>query len=468
MIISLCGMHFSHMRKDNNMNIIQINAAIFPKVIQIIMGKPQPQQVHEDDTDPQHIEPDLIIDLPRSAYLTYLQNMASEGPSTELELLKKYANGISFSDSEFEEAIKLILFTGGRNHRLPTTDDILEPFGICIDRNGEKRKLNVINSEKNRLRAETWEYILIDILKKSAFDIIECFGFESSFTRVHENNSDSTDLKYSLMSWKFSFDEAEQSLSNVLRSAFIFTLIGYCFGDNKNIYANFQDYFDTEYYKRVSLIYGTWTHRGSSHTIQYLPLYDSFHNLKGLDKSDLIDILKAILDDPEIALDEKQTLKDRLITGAGAIHSGTSVADASLEQTLVKPVVNFLILREKAKETIESVKLLCRQKHYLDCANRCYYAMMYSLKALLEHKSMLADWIPAELKEAETHGLLEQKLATLVSQNVLSSQDQSDFNYVKDQRWSCDYSLYIFGERDALTCLQKAEAFYTTVEHLTS
>lgn len=73
--------------------------------------------------------------------------MASEGSSTELELLKKYANGISFSDSEFEEAIKLILFTGGRNHRLPTTDDILEPFGICIDRNGEKRKLNV-NSEK--------------------------------------------------------------------------------------------------------------------------------------------------------------------------------------------------------------------------------------------------------------------------------------------------------------------------------
>ena len=52
------------------MNMIQINAAIFPKVIQIILGKPQPQQVHKDDTDAQHIEPDLTIDLPRSAYLT--------------------------------------------------------------------------------------------------------------------------------------------------------------------------------------------------------------------------------------------------------------------------------------------------------------------------------------------------------------------------------------------------------------
>mgnify|MGYP003300765999 CR=1 FL=1 len=35
---------------------------------------------------------------------------------------------------------------------------------------------------------------------------------------------------------------------------------------------------------------------------------------------------------------------------------------------------------------IESVKLLCEQGHYFDCANRCYYAMMYSLKALLEYK----------------------------------------------------------------------------------
>lgn len=450
------------------MNMIQINAAIFPKVIQIILGKPQPQKVDEDDTNTQQLEPDLIIDLPRSAYLTYLQSIASEGVSTELELLKKYANGIAFSDSEFEEAIKLILYTGGRNNHISATTDFLAPFGICVDNDGEKCKLKIINSEKNRLQAETWEYILIDILEKPAFEIIECFDFATSFTRTHQNNSDSTALKYSLMSWKFSCDEAEQSLSNVLRSAFIFTLVGYCYGDNKNIYANFQDYFDTEYYKRVSLIYGTWIHRSSGNTIQYLPLYDSFHNLKGLTKSNLIDILKAILDDPNIALDEKQTLKDRLITGAGAIHSGPAVADASLEQTLVKPVVNFLILREKAKETIESVKLLCREKHYLDCANRCYYAMMYSLKALLEHKSLLADWIPTELKEAETHKLLEQKLAILVSQNILSAQDQSDFDYVKDQRWKCDYSLYIFGERDAISCIQKAEAFYATVERLTS
>ena len=169
-----------------------------------------------------------------------------------------------------------------------------------------------------------------------------------------------------------------------------------------------------------------------------------------------------------MALDEKQTLKDRLIDGAGAIHNGTSSADSSLEQLLIKPVVNFIMLREKAKETIESVKILCSQGHYSDCANRCYYAMMYALKSLLEYRSELADWKPGELKEPETHAILEQKLSTLVSQNVLPSQSENDFNYVKDQRWKCDYSLYKFGESDARNCLRKVESFCATVERLTS
>ena len=40
------------------------------------------------------------------------------------------------------------------------------------------------------------------------------------FAKVH----DDIKLHYSLMSWRFSSDEAEQSLSNALRTAFIFTL----------------------------------------------------------------------------------------------------------------------------------------------------------------------------------------------------------------------------------------------------
>ena len=450
------------------MKTIQINKLIFPKVIQITLGKPMPQDAINQNNDI-NVTPDLIIDLPRSAYVTYLHNMASKGISTELQLLKKYSESVPFSDNDYNEAIKQILFFNGeRNNHISLAEDLLAPFGIRINNSGEKRTLSVIDSEEDRLRAETWEYILIDILKKSAFEIIECFNFDSTFVRTESNNSEDEKLRYSLMSWCFSHDHDEQTLSNALRSAFIFTLVGYCYGDNKNNYDSFQEYFDTEFYNRVALIYGTWNNRETNSGVQYIPLYDSFHNLSGINKNDLIAIIRAILDDPTVAIDEKQTLKDRLIEGAGAIHNGTSSADVALEQSLIKPVVNFVILREKSKETIESVKLLCDQGHYFDCANRCYYAMMYSLKALLEYKGLLSDWKQHELKESETHAALESKLALLISQGVLSPAEGNDFAYVKDQRWKCDYSLYRFGQCDAKNCLQKAEAFYATIERLTS
>ena len=449
------------------MDMIQINAAIFPKVMQIILGKPLPQDVIGQNTDV-NSTPDLIIDLPRSAYLTYLRSMAANGTSTELQLLKKYADGTPFSDEDYNEVIGQILFAGERNTRIPSTEDLLTPFGICITNDGEKRTISIIDSEKLRLRAETWEYILIDILKKSAFEIIECFNFDASFVRTQSSYSDDAKLHYSLMAWRFSSDDAEQSLSNALRSAFIFTLVSFCYGDNKNNYASFQEFFDAEFYNRVALIYGTWNNRGTDNCIQYIPLYDSFHNLNGKNKNELISIIRAILDDPTVAIDEKQSIKDRLIEGAGAIHNGTSAADISLEQALIKPVVNFVILREKAKETIESIRILCAEGHYSDCANRCYYAMMYSLKALLEYKGLLAEWKQHELKEAETHTALENKLTLLISQGVLTDTDGNDFNYVKDQRWKCDYSLYRFGINEAQNCLQKAEAFYATVEALTT
>lgn len=449
------------------MNMIQINAAIFPTVMKIILRKPLPQDTIEQNAGVDSV-PDLILDLPRSAYLAYLQSMADKGDSAELQLLKKYAKGIPFSDADYNEAIRQILFTGARNNCFPSTKDLLSPFGICISNDGGKRSVSVINSEEERLRAETWEYILIDILRKPAFEIIECFDFDASFERAQSNNGDDTKLHYSLMPWRFSFDETEQSLSNALRTAFIFTLVGYCYGDNKNNYASFQEFFDAEFYNRVALIYGIWNNRGTNNCIHYIPLYDSFHNLNGRNKDDLITIIRAVLDDPTVAIDEKQTLRDRLIDGAGAIHNGGSAADVTLEQTLIKPVINFVILREKAKETIESVRILCSQGHYLDCANRCYYAMMYALKALLEFKNLLADWKQGELKEPETHYALERKLTTLISQGVLTVAEGNDFDYVKDQRWKCDYSLYRFGKAEAQNCLQKAEAFYATVERLTT
>ena len=110
------------------MEIIQINSAIFPRVMQIILGKPQPQN-NTQEKGRIESEPDLVIDLPCSAYLTYLKTMASKGSSAELNLLKKYAENKPFTDADFEEAIKLILYLGRRNIKFSASNDFLSPFG---------------------------------------------------------------------------------------------------------------------------------------------------------------------------------------------------------------------------------------------------------------------------------------------------------------------------------------------------
>ena len=344
----------------------------------------------------------------------------------------------------------------------------MAPYGIVIVDGKEKRELDVLESEKERLRAETWEYILIDILKTSTEKIIECFDFSYSFHRKAENAEGTNELKYHLNAWKFSFDQLEQSLSNSLRMAFLFTLISFCYGDSKSQYSSFENYFDEEFFKRVSLIYDIWTNRGSRKEISYIPLYESFHNLNGIQKNELIDILRAVFDDPNITIGEKQTLKNRLIDGAIDVHNTPSIENIALERQIVKPAVNFILLREKAKETLSSAKILYSQNKYLDCANRCYYSMLFALKSFLEYKGLLADWKQNELKESETHKLLDIKLDSLVASGVLSAKEKSDFEYVKDQRWKSDYSIYKFGKADAENCLEKVETFYLLIESLTT
>lgn len=451
---------------------IEINAAIFPYIMRIALSKPLTKDSNAEAVDTlsssQEI-PDIMIDLPRGAYLLYLKNLAKEHNTLELRLLENYAYGVAFSDNDYEELLKLIMVPVDRNWNQNIQGDLLTPFGVKIttDSNG-KQKFALLEDAIPTIKVETWECIIIDHLKQAAFDIISCFVFASSFTRKGSNNSNSDELRYDLGAWKFSADISEQSLSNALRSAFMFTLVSYYYGDTKNQYHNFSEFFDAEYYKRVSLVYGIWSNRGSKETIEYIPLYDSFHNLTGIQKSDLIKVLRAILDDPDIALDEKQELKYRLIEGTGVFHHDIDTSDQALEQSLIKPAVNFILLREKAKETLASAEILCSEGKYSDCANRCYYAMMFSLKTLLENKGLLAAWKENELKEAETHKSLESGFSNLVNQGILDANDQSAFDYVKDQRWKCDYSLYKFEKADAENCVKKAKNFYTKVEEITA
>ena len=451
--------------EDKMENKIEFNAAIYPKVMSLVLGKPKQKDGDNIEGD---MEPELAIDLPRGAYLIYLQNMFDEHKNQEIELFKKYAYGVVLDDSDYASLIALIMTATPRNwNQSVSNGDFLSKFGVKIseDDNG-KRKFVILEEAKDIIKVEAWEGIIIDLLSQSAMDIIACFDFESHFSRKNDNGSGNEKLHISLGAWKFSSDEAEQNLSNSLRSAFMFTLAGYYSGDRKNQYSSFNDYFDAEFYKRVSLVFGIWSSLQNKAEIKYMPLYDSFYNLSTTSKSELIDVLKAVLDNEYISVDEKLELRNQLIMSAGEFHDNISAADAVLEQSLIKPAINLIILREKAKETVASAEILLTEGKYVDCANRCYYAMMFSLKALLEHQGKLSNWKANELKESETHNSLENGLDDLVNSGVLSASDKADFDYVKDQRWKCDYSLYCFRKEDAEYCVTLIKNFFSKMESI--
>lgn len=433
---------------------LYIEKRIFPSVFSIVLNQA------ENDKELKSVS--LSIDLPRDAYYLYLKKAVNEKIVKELDLLKKYSCGITFQDNDYDALLSLVMKKTSRN-TAQKSDNILGQFGIKIDTK-EELAISLIEEAVDEIRAETWEYILIDILNKSSMEIISCFDFEGSFKRENKSSDETEELHYYLGAWKSSNDISEQNLNNALRNAFMFTLASYYWGERKERYNSFIDYFESEFYKRVSLIYGMWSSMDDNSKIKYIPLYDSFTNLSSTNKSELIDVLKAVLDSESIPLDEKQTLKEQLIDGAGEFHNNISATDVALEQSLIKPAINLVLLREKAKETITSAEILYADKKYTDCANRCYYSMMFTLKALLEHQGLLADWKRNELKEKESHDSLEKGLNDLVSRGILDISDQTDFEYVKDQRWKCDYSLYYFNRNDAEYCINLIKKFFAKVE----
>lgn len=447
--------------------LIEINASIYPYIMSVHFGKKN-NVADEGFTIQSDLDPELSIYLPRDAFLLYLQNEANEKNKKEMDLLEKYAYGIKMTDAEYLDLISLIMTPVNRNWSLNNGGDILAPFGLCIstDQNG-KKIVKIIEEAKEMLRAEAWEGILLDIMKESTDAVISLFDFDNSYERLNSNPSGKKELQFYLGAWKFTADKAEQKLSTALRSAFMYTLVGYYCGDRKNQYSCFQQYFEDEYYKRVSLIFGIWSSLSDKTKIKYVPLYDSFHNLQGTNKSDLIKILKAILDNPHVDLDDKEALKNQLIESAGILHTNISPNDIQLERDLIKPAVNFIILRDKAKERLNAAKTLEQSGQYNDCANRCYYAMMDALKCLLEYKGLLSQWKVNELKEVESHNSLERALNNLVSNGVMDASNAVDFSFVLGERMKCDYSLYVFKKADAQECIRRAEKFLDKIETLT-
>ena len=419
------------------MGVITIDASIFPRVMSMSIGEPEGSEFQS-------------IDLPRGANLLYLQTNID---SKEIRLLKKFANHEDFLDEDYELLFNLFLTNTPRLS--PPTGNLgnfLQQFGVYAENEGGKFRFKLITEYIEQIKVDTWDYIAVALLKDSYTDIINCFDFG--------------DINIYLGAWKSDFDVQNQSLLNAFRSAFMFTLIGFLYGDDRTLYSHFNDFFENEFYKRIAFIHGIWKHRKDDKPIKYIPIFDSFYNLQGNSPEDLINIIHSILADENIVQDERMMIKNRLVEGAKDLHGNTDTQSLALEQAVIKPVVNYLIEIQSADENIVAAKMLLDQKLYEASINRSYYAMMHALKALLESKQQLSEWEPGKLNVSENHKALELKLITLSTQGIIISTFVSDFQYVKQKRWIADYNIATFSEAECLGCIKKAQDFITEVKRI--
>ena len=186
---------------------IMYNAAIFPYTMSFSF---QPKDNESEG---------LTIDLPRGVYQLYLSQLNYNNNGREIELFEKYSNGTKLSDEEYDEIIDYTFASTPRRTRIVTDprDALLAHFGVKLVFEEKKPFLCLLQEAKDEIRAETWDYIIIDQLKKHAEEVIECFDFEKTYVRTAD---DPGPLRFYLGAYKFSTDKAEQALSNALRTAF--------------------------------------------------------------------------------------------------------------------------------------------------------------------------------------------------------------------------------------------------------
>lgn len=420
------------------MGIIKINANIFPLVMSVSIGNPGSSEFQS-------------IALPRGVNLLYLQGIKDK---KEVELLKKYAGDEVFSDNDYDSLFRLFI-TDIPRLKPPegNISNILQQFGVNVEKNGGKFYFRLIEEYVPQVKVDTWDSIAVDLLRKSYTDIINCFDFG--------------DINIYLGSWKSDFDVQKQSLLSAFRSSLMYTIIGFLYGDDRKLYSSFSDYFENEYYKRIAFINEIWKHREAEKPIKYIPIFDSFYNLQGISSSTLIHIIQAILSDEDIVKDERNMIRNRLVDGAAEFHTNTDPQSVAIEQSLIKPVVNFVIELQSADENYIASQTLSEQNLYESSINRSYYAMMHAFKALLENKKQLSDWEPDKLNVGENHKKLENKLKTLVVQNVIGNNFLADFQYVKQKRWIADYNISNFSKSECEECLKRAETFIKEIKKIT-
>lgn len=418
---------------------ILINSSIFPVIMSI-----QEKDINGEYTKVYH--------LPRSVNSLYLENIKDKN---EINLLIKYANKEKFSDKEFETMFKFFL----NNIKKPDinseskTIDFLTNFGVEMINNNGITELQLIEDYVPYIKKETWECIVLDILKDLYTNIIRQYDFG--------------DIQIYLGPWKTDFNEENQSLLNSFRSAFLFTLVSFLYGDNRHLYNSFYEFFNSEFSKRIAFVYGIWKTKKAGEKVKYIPIYDSFFNMKGLQVDELIEIILAVLENNELSMNDKDMIKNAIINGAETFHKNVDAQTLQLEKTLIKPVVNYIMEIQSAADDLKAAQTLHGEQLYNQSVNRSYYSMMHSLKALLEKEKMLSDWEPSVLNVKENHKQLENKLITLVNNGIISQSYLNSFRYVKQKRWIADYNIAKIDEPESKDCINKADEFLSEVKRIT-
>jgi len=421
------------------MGKITINSAIFPVIIKVGTGK-----LNSPNSSGSN-----MIDLPRGANLIYLDNLNNQ---TEIKLLEKYANQESFFDNDYETLLKLFITNITRLENV--ISDELQFFGVEILSSDEKTSFHLKDEYVPQTRVDTWECIALDLLRPLYTDIINCFDFGQ--------------INICLFAWRTEFDAIKQSLLKAFRIAFLFTLLGFLYGDDRISYNNFKDYFENEYYKRIALINGIWKTQGDQMEISYVPIFDNFNNLNGISAMALSRIINAVLDNKDIVFNERMMIKNRLIDGAKAFHKNTDPQSIALEKAIIKPVVNYIAEIQSAEDDLKAAKILLEEQLQSQSINRSYYSMMHALKALLEYNQLLSDWEPDELNVKENHYNLERRFIVLVGNNIIEEMFLTKFQHVKQKRWVADYNVSNFTNLECNECLKCASSFVNEVRKLTS
>lgn len=418
---------------------IMININIFPLVMSMVFS----------EVDGGNIYP---IDLPRGAHLMYLRNL--QNPD-EIRLLQKYANGETFSDADYETVFSFFLNTSrGTPNITASSNDMLGQFGIELCKDEGIFQYRLKSEYLPKIKSDTWDYIALDLLKRQYMEIIDCFDFG--------------DVRIDLGAWASDFNKSNQSILNALRSALIFTLVSYLHNNDRRLYSRFEDFFESEFYKRVSLVHAIYKTEEAGSIIHYLPIYDSFHNLNNHATADLIRVIQSVLNNDQIVLDERNMVINRLIEGAEELHGSTDPRSIALESSLIKPVVNYIAEIQAADEELKAASTLNNEKLYKQTVSSCYYAMMHAAKAFLERQGKLADWDASGLNVKESHRNLEKKIEAESNAGTITQGFYADFLYVKDKRWIADYNVTIINDTEATECYTRAVSFVNEIKRLTA